>query len=197
MINKYKFLRLRCFLKAAFRRYFSFFFRFRTPPKFLVISPGGVGTTFLMAYIVKKIPGISLNHIHDNDGFKHMANFPWLLSKHKILYVNGDINDIVNSISRRGWVLQQSAKLGCSVCQLLWNDEHLERSFIRAIKRQMNYFKSRESSNLMVTNYEDLWLKAEDIAIFFEAPDVNDFCKNFPKRKSRFSSTNYSQVEIK
>jgi hypothetical protein len=155
-------------------------------PENIVVSPGGVGTTFLMEYLGKYI---ELNNSYDKDGLKHLATFPRnFTSNKKILYIRGKPLDIVKSLESRGWLRLQSAKLGCVLCQFV-HPSLLRRMFIEICNRQEHFFSdlSKESdSSVMILNYDDIWDKKSDIASFFNITN-EVFVDKFPPRVVRRS----------
>lgn len=148
----------------------------------LVISPGGVGTTFLMLHLEKFI---KLNSPHDVDGIKHLPVLPksWIDTK-RILFLTGDYKDISFSLRRRGWIGIQSAKLGCILCQFTSGGLR-EFLFHKRVMHQLGFFyKIRNKQNVLIIDYDDIWRKKLEIKEFFEIGN-NEFLTMFPQKKTR------------
>lgn len=151
----------------------------------LVISPGGVGTTFLIEYISQFK---NTNDAYDRDGLKHL---PWPprnlrhLSNCRILFITGPEDDIVLSLKRRGWVRIQSARLA-STGGVFLKDSASEAAFRRSIRKQMQCWKTLDAEKMMIVNYENLWDAQEEIASFCDIPVV-PFVARFPKKQPRQS----------
>lgn len=157
-----------------------------TTPTTLVISPGGVASSFLIDYLSKFL---TLNDIDDRDDIKHLPRLSseWLSTK-KVLYIYGDPDDVYRSIARRGWVDIQGAKLGCVLCQFTFGSLQA-LMFKKAVQRQIDRFcgyANKRPENVMAISYNDIWAAAPRIKAFFEIND-DDFLQNFPPRKERTS----------
>lgn len=148
----------------------------------IIISPGGVATTFLIEYLSRFE---TVNDKNDIDGLKHLPYIP--VDFHgKIIFISGAPKEITSSLVRRDFQGIQAAKLGCVLCQFCWGA--LQRKLlIRAVENQIRIFKKRKDKNILFINYEDIWTKKEDIASHFGIHDES-FCRNFPSRKQRTSS---------
>ena len=149
----------------------------------LVISPGGVGTSFLIHHLSRFI---ALNDFEDKDGLKHLPKVSksWLLEK-KILFVSGKEEDIYRSIKNRGFLGFQSAKLGCYLCQ--FSASKLQKYFFKkAVAKQIKTYKGYKNSNVLIIEYEDIWDNILEIKGFFSIGD-DDFQIGFPNKKARTS----------
>jgi hypothetical protein len=171
-------LRLYAYLVSNFKNIRNY-----TAPKNknLVISTGGVGTTFLIDYISRFI---EVNQRDDSDFLKHMPRLDDLESDQKIIFLKGDMDDAVNSIVRRGWVRIQASKLGNPFSLVHPAPQDLLRT---AMDEQSKFFLSlAETSpdNVLVIEYNDIWDQAPRIANFL-CIEKSDFVKDFPKRKAR------------
>ena len=159
-----------------------------TTPKTLVISPGGVASSFLIDYLSSFL---TLNDIDDRDDIKHLPRLSaeWLNTK-KILYIYGNPDDVYRSISRRGWVDIQGAKLGCVLCQFT-RGALQAFLFKKAVKKQIDKFcqyAKDQPDHVMAITYGEIWTAAPQIKAFFEIKD-DGFLPNFPPRKERNSKT--------
>lgn len=156
---------------------------FASLPENLIISPGGVATTFLIDHV--KI-FVEVNDRDDLDGFKHLPYLPRTPEKTKILFITGDSNDIYRSLRRRGYTGIQSAKLGCVICQFC--RESVRKFFLkRAIARQLARFKDCRVGKVLIVDYSEIWDAKTSIAKHFRIEDRESFCKTFPARKDRKS----------
>lgn len=154
-------------------------------PLNLVVSTGGVATTFLMIYLSKFV---ELNSAGDDDGYKHIAK-PLGRRSGKTLFIHGNSEEIYNSIRRRKWLRYHGAKLGCILCLFSWGDLR-KKFFIASIKRQVLAFKAAANHDPelnLVIEYDELWDKKEEIKKFFEIME-DRFIHEFPARKQRTSS---------
>jgi len=77
----------------------------------IIVSPGGVGTTFLIRHLSKFR---KTNCPYDSDGLKHRVVPPKKLGELdvRVIFVDGQNEDIYYSLKRRCWLEMQSAKLG-------------------------------------------------------------------------------------
>ena len=165
----------------------------------LIVSSGGVGTTFLMEAIGKyKLTNCSSN----TDGFKHMPIPP--LSKNKklkVVYVFGD--PIMSSVSlfRRQYHHTQSV-----VMQKYYQQEYIipfETSLDQyAANRVDGFFFLRHLENWLDTyptyptifiRYETLYESLEALSVFLDLP--GSFISNFPEKKKRKSSVENISLE--
>lgn len=149
----------------------------------LVISPGGVGTTFLMRHLSGYI---GLNDDYDEDRLKHIPYVPVdFLATKKILFITGSDDAIYSSIQRRGWVSIQGAKLG-SLLVPLSAGKLQERAFRAAVRRQIARFRTYPPDRVLIVNYDDIWDNKETIQTFFGI-ESQQFVTEFPKRRARNS----------
>ena len=160
-------------LYKAIKDYISF------RPKFvnhdiLIISPGGVGTTFLMEHVLKFR---QVNCPYDTDRLKHLSKRP---NARKILYIHGNYDDIYNSLKRRGWVVNQAIKLR-SFGALLTAGKVQKWFFVRALRKQD---LSMYGPNVYRLNYDEIWNETKEIGAFLEI-EHEDFVAQFPSRKLR------------
>lgn len=151
----------------------------------IIISPGGVATTMLMAHIsrFKKT-----NDLHDHDGLKHLPRPPRELLEGKflpILMITGDPAVVYSSLARRGWVTQQAAKLA-SVVGVIGTKSLARKAFIRAVIRQRTRWEEAQLSNFMQVNYQEIWDRVDEISAFFDI-DKSRFSEGFPPRRQRKS----------
>lgn len=172
------------FIKKSIRR------KFKPYPalddlEFLVVSPGGVGTTFLMKYLAGML---DINDPEDADHLKHWHKPPSgqaLADAPRMLFVTGDPDVIVASIARRGWLRHQSAKLGSFTGTVF--SGHLQRKvFRKAVEAQIAAWTACTSDKLLIVAYDELWDRAGDIARH-AGLDPETFVASFPPRKERKS----------
>lgn len=151
-----------------------------------VVSPGGVGTTFLMEYLSKYV---RLNHPYDDDGLKHWPAPPAELSNNriKVIFVTGKIDNIVDSIDRRDWLATQSVNLG-SVIGAISHRQRRRRAFRKAVQRQFQTWSRLSSDEILTLVYDDIWDSIPQIAEFLDL-DVATFVDGFPKRKPRLTAS--------
>ena len=155
------------------------------PPN-LVISPGGVGTTFLMEHLSRFV---TLNSPYDSDGLKHVPAVPddWF-GQARVLYIAGDPAAVYASIKRRDWTRELASKLGL-VRELYCGGSVRRGPLLEAITAQDHFFRNAsEQSKALVVAYDDIWDSVSEIADWFA---INDpaFVAEFPPRKPRASST--------
>lgn len=155
-------------------------------PRFLVVSPGGVGTTFLIKYLA----GFVATNAHDDrDGLKHWPRPPTgdaLAKLPPILFVTGNPDTIVASIARRGWLTEQSSKLGSLAGTLRIRDAE-SGAFRKAVVAQMMAWTSCKSDRILVIDYDELWDRKAEIARH-AGIDEADFSAGFPAREARSSA---------
>lgn len=148
-----------------------------------VVSPGGVGTTFLLNHINQYIQA---NNPDDLDGLKHWPKPPLsriTATDTRILFVMGDIPSIVSSIDRRGWLSEQSAKLG-HIFGVMLRKESQRRAFAFAVLKMQRRWTEEPHSSIMTVKYDDIWDQAAMIAEHLEIVDKS-FIEEFPERKPR------------
>ena len=177
-------LKFRAFLvrKALCRSFGLYEINQSELPRNIVISPGGVGTTFLMTHLSGYI---DLNDPDDKDWLKHLPTLPKRLSGQKVLYIYGDTTQILSSLRRRGYDRIQSAKLGCVLCQLL-PQRLLSERLGRVVQNQMSHFQQCNTPSVFKIRYDDIWDSKDTIAAFFEI-GCPTFLTNFPPKKKRLT----------
>ncbi len=150
----------------------------------LVVSPGGVATTFLINYI-----GIykNVNNIDDNDGLKHLPRPPINLENInlKVIFITGEPDEVYASIKRRGWLKEQGAKLGSVMSVLLWGRPQ-KYFFKRAVIAQEKHWRKSNLKGLLILDYNQIWDSIETISQFMGV-NTDDFVNNFPSKKPRKS----------
>lgn len=145
----------------------------------LVISPGGVGTTFLINHISKFI---KVNKEDDSDNLKHLNDII-IDDNTKVIFISGNIKDIYKSIKRRNYLKKQTSKLGCLFCTFL-PDIIVGALFKRLIELQINRFKNK--NNVLNIEYDEIWDKKQEIKEYLGIKSTN-FMTEFPVRKKRTS----------
>ena len=148
-----------------------------------VVSPGGVGTTFLMEYLSNFA---CINDPYDADGLKHWPRPPSGVTLDKapqMLFIYGKPDQIVASITRRHWIRTQSAKIG-SLGGVLLNGQAQRRVFQRSVEAQIAAWKNCTSGKLRCIEFNELWDNVGAIARHVGI-DEGEFGKCFPPRKKR------------
>lgn len=164
--------------KAARRRLFQS--RFEDLPSIIVVSPGGVGTTFVIKHIARFA---KVNDPYDRDDLKHLPSPPYVVEPEpKVLFISGDPNRSMQSIIRRGWFQIQAAKLGGVLSVLLPDSTFTRRAYLQCLKRQQHKWAGYRGRILFV-DFEDLWERATEIQEFLGMP--KDFADTFPERRGR------------
>lgn len=160
----------------------------------LVVSAGGVGTTFLMEAISqhKKI-----NQNIKIDGYKHLPIPPISFNKNlQVIYIFGDPIMASISLFRRQYHNTQS----------IWVQKYHPSSFTIPFQMNIDEYAKQEKDGHQFKQHMDNWLKKyplyptmfikyenlydslNELADFLELPP--SFLSNFPKKKERKSSIN-------
>jgi hypothetical protein len=150
------------------------------PLDVLVVTPGGAASTCLLKHISRFV---TVNDCNDADGFKHMPFPPlWFGAKLKtrVIFVDRDIAQTLQSLERRGYIYEQLAKLG-SVIGCILPPTFAKRALIKAISRQKRHWQTAKSADVMFVNYESLWEQADKIAAFLGIAN-SSFVHDFPRR---------------
>jgi len=158
----------------------------------LIVSAGGVGTTFLM----KEINKYKRTNCPDNtDGYKHLTIPP--ISKRrnlKVIYVFGDPIMATLSLFRRSYHQTQSIQMqrfyhsDFVIPMEMTLEEYLDKDkdglfFERHLKNWQEKYRLHPT---LFLKYETLFEHLETIASFIQAP--NTFLVNFPEKKERLSA---------
>ena len=158
----------------------------------LIVSAGGVGTTFLMEAIGKYK---KTNTAIKIDGYKHLPIPPISFNKQlKVIYVFGD--PILASISlfrreyhhtQSHWV-QKYHDSDYIIPQNMTIDQYAQKEKDGHLFKQHlnNWLEKYPIYPTMFVKYEELYDSLEAIATFLELPP--SFLANFPKKKTRKSS---------
>lgn len=151
----------------------------------IVVSPGGVGTSFFLEHVARFK---QTNCLKDHDGLKH-APFPRLPGRpnafQRFVYITGPESLVFASIDRRGFVRQQGAKLG-SVGAAVLSGPAQQRAFETSVRRQKKAWTRPSDERFLIMNYDELWDRVEDVAGFLDITDP-EFVAEFPKQKERAS----------
>lgn len=177
-----------------FSKFVRFFFRWRKIRKkrgdilsgrlplrleVLIVGPGGCGSTTLLRHVSKYF---NCNDPADKDGLKHLPAPPPPELAEKIIYVGGEVNDMKESLRRRGWILRQVLKLRPypSMWKLggSFNFEFL-------VQLQRGKFSELRGTPVLFVHYNDLFESAQIISDFLGHKD--GFVSSFPKRQERKS----------
>lgn len=147
----------------------------------VVISPGGVGSTLLIDQLS---PHLRVNSRDDADHLKHLPRLPdGFPDALKIIFIHGEVDDVVHSIHRRGWTARHGSKLG-SVASVLAGGEAQIEAMRRAVERQIEWFTNSDRPNLLRLRYDELWDRLDEIAAFLGI-DADRFRAAFPPRQPR------------
>lgn len=159
----------------------------------LVVSYGGVGTTFLMKHLADYR---QLNDFYDEDRLKHRGLPPLRFSElPKCIYVYGDPVKAVLSLFRRGYQMAQSQKLqhaGVTRNGPIAEGETLDayaRAGIDRFRFEEHFTNWHDRFVLYPTlfvRYEALFDHVQDIADFLELP--TKVVEHFPEKKARTKS---------
>ncbi len=150
-----------------------------------VISPGGVGSTLLIDQLG---PHLRVNSRDDADHLKHLPRLPRRFPHRlKIIFIHGDVEDVVNSIRRRGWTARHGSKLA-SIQAVIASDPAQTEALRRAVERQIDWFKRCDHPRLLLIRYEDLWDRLDEISAFLGI-DAEAFRAEFPPRHGRTGDT--------
>ena len=124
-----------CIKEAVIARFPDF-----TNPIFdvYVASPGGSGTTMLLEYLSQFT---TTNDVNDADGMKHCLAPPKECLA-AMLYIYDDVDVVVSSIDRQGWLEVQTRKLGYVSIGPQWLKRWI---FAGAVRAQIDNWKSEPS----------------------------------------------------
>lgn len=148
----------------------------------VVVSPGGVATTLLIEELSKRV---RVNHVHDGDGLKHRPTPGDLPPQLKVIFVDGDFEDIFRSLNRRGFLAEQLGKLGSALGPVL--PESLAKEELRsAVLRQRKAWEAIDGGRALFVEFDNLWEELPTIAAHVGLDPVA-FTQSFPKRRSRQS----------
>lgn len=163
-----------------------FFHKFKiynTDVRNLVVSPGGVGTTFVMEYLEKYI---KINNKSDRDQLKHIPNIPLSLKKNvKILFITSNFEEIYKSLEKRDWVKYNALKLGSPLSKI-HKKKKLKKIFYHLVEKQKKAFENNKKHCILIIEYKDIWKKKMEIMKHFEIKNL-EFLENFPEKKERTS----------
>jgi hypothetical protein len=171
----------RLLLRASLRRIGIYRLRLPTELQAAVISPGGVGTTMLINHLAKFV---RVNSPDDHDHLKHVPRLPASFPPSvKVLFVHGSVDDIVQSIARRGWIARHGSKLGSPI-SVLCSGRMQTNALRHAVHRQIQWFTTHPSDNVLTIRYDDIWTNTAAIASFIGI-DEPLFSATFPIRRPR------------
>lgn len=147
---------------------------------YLIISPGGVGTTFLLEWCRKFT---DVNCPYDTDGLKHLSTPKGV--ERPIIFIYGDPVEITDSISRRGWLKHQARKISCCGAGKL-PDTMLRILFPLLVNRQIAHYRkaANHNRNILILSYDDIWRRKGLIAEHLNIAD-NTFLSSFPRKRKR------------
>lgn len=157
----------------------------------LIVSAGGVGTTFLLKAIGQYK---TTNHVSNEDGFKHITIPPITRNRNlKVIYVFGNPITATMSLFRRNFHHTQSYKMQQYLPQgyRVEMETSLEEY---AAKGEDGFYFRRHFDNwseqylvypTLFLRYETLFEHIAEIANFLELP--KSFVSDFPAKKTRNS----------
>lgn len=158
----------------------------------IVVSYGGVGTSFLIDFISQYL---LTNCSKDTDGLKHLDIPPLSLNPNlKVLYVYGDPVEAAISLFRRNYYYYHSVKLLRNVphLQALTRDYNLSRYAEEGVDRLgltnhfYNWWEHYPVYNTLFIRYESIWKNLDALFDFLNIPKESKH--KFPKQKQRVSS---------
>ena len=164
-----------------------------TPLDVLVVSAGGVGTSFLMHFLKHYC---WVNCPHDMDGLKHAPVPPYALFPGlKAIYIVGDPIEATISLFRRGYQHAQARKLIPPSATELPEPESLETLDRYAafgqdcFQFEAHYRRWRHRPTaypILFIKYRSIWKHLDAIFEFLNLP--RHYQSNFPSPKPRHSS---------
>lgn len=158
----------------------------------LVVSSGGVGTTFLMDAIAKHR---KINTARKIDGYKHLPIPPISFNKNlKVVYVFGDPIMASISLFRRKYQHTQSRWVqkyhdpGFIIPQDMTLDEYATNQKDGFLFKEHfdNWLNKYPMYPTMFIKYEELYQSLDALVSFLDLPP--SFLENFPKKRARKSS---------
>lgn len=166
----------------------------------IIVSPGGVGTTFIMQYFSRYL---HVNCVHDSDGLKHVNN-PLILSKFKnvrVLVIIGKPSEIALSLSRRNILIEQIIKLNKrSFRRILLKIIGVNR-YLKFIEDPLSYQKfllnwiHGAGSERLIVKYESIYKYEAEIKEFLLGKNQHNE-DAFPPKRERTVSDNINYREI-
>lgn len=174
-------LLLRLLLRAVLRAIGIYRIRGLQHLDVLVISSGGAGSTLLIDELARHL---RVNSRNDSDDLKHLPRLPDRFpSEIKVVYLYGEVDEVVASIHRRGWIAAHGSKLG-SIRSVLASSRSQAKGLGEAVQRQIDWFSHCGRSNLLLVRYAELWDRLEEVATFVGI-DADRFTKEFPPDRGR------------
>lgn len=166
----------------------------------LVVSHGGVGTTFIMEFIQQFH---TVNCPYDRDGLKHLPLQPLSANPDlKVLYVFGDPVEAAASLFRRGYQSTQSANLArfgvvgprkithdTTIAQYASSGQdslHLSQHFNHWLDNRLGY-------STLYIDYRALWANLETLFKFLNIASEN--IDSFPAQTPRSTSLGHLDSE--
>lgn len=155
----------------------------------LVVSSGGVGTSFLMRFLSRFR---KLNGLHNEEGTKHAFNHPIGWQKCKCVYIFGSPVDAALSLFRRAYHSAHSRRiveeLGVPIEPIAqettlaqYCEQQVDRFFFG--HHFHSWIESPPPYPLLMLRYEAIWDHLNDLADFLELP--RQALDEFPKRRAR------------
>jgi len=165
----------------------------------IVVSFGGVGTTFLIEFLANYF---KLNHPNDHDGLKHTHLPPISINKAlKVLYIYGDPREAIISLFRRGYHSMHSKKMMRFIPNTKAIPEDWSLSdYLNSGKDRFgfenhfnNWYHKYQVYNTAYIKYDYLWEQSNLKRLFdflgLPYSQISRFPKRLP-RKSKFDNLN-------
>ena len=162
----------------------------------IVVSPGGVATTFFIKYLrnFKRV-----NDPDDIDRLKHTARPPFFTGNTKFIYLHGDPKSIILSLERRGYLQYQIQKNGTFLTKEIknLNDYLSTNKDLLRLNKSLTAWKKAEalSKNILTVHFNDLWSKKHLWANFLELSEAQ--ISSFPDQRPRATdNTKLSNAQL-
>ena len=147
----------------------------------IIVSPGGVASTAIINHLRNFI---RVNDPGNQDGLKHLPTVPKDQAiPVPALFISGDREEIVESLSRRDYLPHQAIRLA-TVGFFLVPVKMRRARFNRALDRQYRSWV-KKYRQLLVLRYEEIWDRKEEIAQHFGIDDPMFFVYFPPKEKRK------------
>jgi hypothetical protein len=160
---------------------------------FIVVSAGGVATTFLLDFFGER--GIRCNDSHDRDTLKHCPRPPITLNRRlKVVYVVGDPVVAVGSLFRRGYQHEAFSKFtrfsGAKPCAKALSDlrtyAETKQDLLMLERHFLNWTNRFQVYSTFVVKYDDIWTCFPDMLDFLGLPP--QFSCELSEKRSREST---------
>ena len=169
-------------VKEIYRRIRRFFhIRAGELPDLIVCSPGGVATTLFINHASRFLV---CNQSDDSDALKHLRDPVPKRIKAKTIYIDGETDEIIESLRRRQYAMAQYIKLAPLV-RLVWVPLVFHKLKLLDLRHVIEAQRSRFLSDerIFITNYHEIFSRGKEIAELFGLPE--DFWICFPEKRER------------